>query len=251
MDIEKEKLVILDEDKKAIALKELLKMYHTSGELHNQLKNDALTEEMKNTLFELIESYTSDASKALNYNSHATKKILERYADIRKANQRIKELEKMLTDNTQTSGLKELLYEMHDTLNEWWEQQGFNLVTDDMFGGYGYKGRFCLDTSHISFESTRPITRAKEHQSHLEYMIEEGYEFIKEDGNGYVLLDTQKNRELITKLAKGKIPSLKITKWENWCLRKEEDFKLRSFECYISDLNDIKTLNDEIRQRES
>lgn len=248
MDIEKEKLVVLNDDDKKVALKRLTEIYNSAGELFNELKNNELTEEMKNCLFSLIESYTSEASKVLKYDSQATAKILERHADIRKANQRIHELEKMLAENTQVNGLKELLYAMHSALYEWWGKQGFNLVTDDEFGGYGYKGCFCLDTRSISFESTRPVSEEKEHKSRLEQMIEEGYEFAQEDRREYVLLDTPKNRELITELVKSKFPSLDISKWENWRLRKTNKFKLRSFECYIRDLNELKTLMNEMKQ---
>ncbi len=206
MNIKKEKLVVLNDDEKQVALKRLSEIFNITGELYNELKNDELTEEMKNTLFSLLESYTSEASKVMKYNSEATQRIDKRYADIRKANSRIHELEKMLSDNTQVSGLKELLYSMHDAIYGWWKKQGFNLVTEDTFGGYGYKGRFCLDTSHISFESTMPVTEEKEHKNRLEQMIEEGYEFAQEDRREYVLLDTPNNRDLITKLVKKQVP---------------------------------------------
>lgn len=248
MDIEKEKLVILNEDEKKVALKRLSEIHSTTGELYNELNHNELTKEMKDTLFSLLESYTSEASKLLKYDSEATTKVLERHADIRQANQRIHELENMLSENTQVSGLKELLYDMHSALYKWWGKQGFNLVTDDEFGGYGYKGRFCLDTSLISFMSTKPVTEEKEQKSCLEQMIEEGYEFVQEDRRHYVLVDTEKNRKLITKLVKGKFHSIEITKWENLNLRKMDKFKLRSFDCYIRDLNELKTLIDEMKQ---
>jgi len=246
--IEKEKLVILNEDEKVIALRRLSEIYNTTGEIYNQIKNNELTEEMKNLLLGLIESYTSEASKVLKYDSQASAKIEERHADIRRANQKIHELEKKLAENTQVDGLKELLYAMHSALYKWWGKQGFNLVTDDEFGGYGYKGRFCLDTHHISFVSTRPVTEKKEHKSRLEQMIEEGYEFTEEDRKDYVLLDTPKNRELITKLVKDKFPSIEISRWENWRLHKKEGFKLRSFEAYIRNFEELKTLIDEMKQ---
>lgn len=248
MNIEKEKLVILNEDEKKTALKSLSDIYNTTGELFNQIKKDELTEEMKDCLFSLIESHMSEASKIFKYDSQATARMSERHADIRQANQRIHELEKKLADNTQVSGLKELLYDMHNALYKWWEKQGFNLVTDDEFGGYGYKGRFCLDTSLISFVSTQPVTQEKERKSKLEQMIDAGYEFVKEGRREYTLLDTQKNRELITELLKSKFKSLNIVKWENYCLHNKEEFKLRSFECYIRDLNELKELIEEMKQ---
>jgi len=249
MDIEKEKLVVLSDDDKKVALKRLTSIYNTTGELYNQLKNSELTEEMKETLFSLLESYTSEASKVMKYDSQATARILERYADIRNANKRIQELEEMLANTTPVTGLKELLYSMHRALYDWWEEQGFNLVTDDEFGNYGYKGKFCLDTSYISFDSTRPVTEEKEHKSRLEQMIEEGYEFVKEDRREYVLIDTPKNRELITKIVKDKFPSFEIYKWENWKLHKADGFKLRSFEGYIRDFNELKSLVDEMKNK--
>ncbi|RHW55512.1 hypothetical protein DZC34_19685 [Clostridium botulinum] len=94
MDIEKEKLVTLNDDEKAIALKGLSDIYNTTGELFNELKNNELTEEMKNVLFNLIESYTAEASKVLKFDSQASAKIASRYADIRKANKKIHELKK-------------------------------------------------------------------------------------------------------------------------------------------------------------
>ncbi|AAK79880.1 Conserved hypothetical protein [Clostridium acetobutylicum EA 2018] len=105
-----------------------------------------------------------------------------------------------------------------------------------------------LEDMDISFESTRPVTEEKEHKSRLDQMIDDGYEFVQEDRMEYVLLDTPKNRELLTKLVKSKFPSLDISKWENWCLRKTDKFQLRSFECYIRDLNELKTLMDEMKQ---
>lgn len=248
MNIEKEKLVILNDDEKAVALKRLSEIYNTTGELFNELKNNELTEEMKNTLFSLIESYTSEASKVLKFDSQATAKITERYLNIRKANQEISELKQMLADNTKIDGIKELLYAMQDALGDWWDLQGFNYVSEHEFGGYGYKGKFYLDISHISFASTRPVTEAKEHKDRLQEMITEGYEFAEESRRNYVLLDTEKNRALVTKLVKSKFKSIDITKWENLSLRKTEQFMLRSFECYIRDLNELKTLIDEMKQ---
>ncbi|MBE1304156.1 hypothetical protein G4W71_09005 [Clostridium botulinum] len=105
-----------------------------------------------------------------------------------------------------------------------------------------------MNASHISFASTRPVTEERKQKSRLEQMIEEGYEFAKEDRREYVLLDTPKNRELITKLVKSKFQSIDITKWENWSLRKTEGFQLRSFECYIRDLNELKVLINEMKQ---
>ncbi|NFO03148.1 hypothetical protein FDB23_03310 [Clostridium botulinum] len=102
----------------------------------------------------------------------------------------------------------------------------------------------------MSFCATRPVTEAKEKKNKLQQMIDEGYEFAEESRRNYVLLDTPKNRELITKLVKGRFPSLSISKWENWCIHNKDDFQLRSFECIIRDLNELKSLIAEMEDYE-
>ena len=79
-------------------------------------------------------------------------------------------------------------------------------------------------------------------------MIDEGYEFVKQDRREYVLLDTPNNRQLLTTLVKTKFPSLEITKWENHCLRNHDGFQLRSFECYIRNLTELKELIPKMNQ---
>lgn len=247
MEIKKDILVSLGEDDKAVALKELQELYHAAAEAHNELKNNELTEEMKDCLLSLVESHTAEASKVLGYDSHAGRNIEERYREIRQANQKIHELEKQLVEKTPVTGLKELLYAMHSALYRWWTKQGFNLVTDDEFGVYGYKGRFCLHTDRISFMARRPVTEEKQIKSRLEQMIDAGFEFEQEDRE-YVLLDTQGNRDRIKAIIKAKLPSAEIVKWNNHIIHKKENFRLWDFEVYIRDLSELKVLTDEMNQ---
>lgn len=247
MEIEKNELVVLNEDQKAVAVKSLKDLYFAVSEMHTRLLAGELDVEMKDTLFSLFESYVSEASKVIGYDSNASKAIAEKHDEIRKANQQIHELEEKLANNTQVDGLTKLMYAMHTALYDWWKIQGFNLVTDDSFGVYGYKARFCLDTRHISFMSRHPVTEKRNQKSKLEKMIEEGYEFILEDGDEYVLLDNENNRQKIINLLKSKFPSSDIICWSNWCVHKTDKFRLKDFECYIRDLSEMKQVIEEMK----
>lgn len=181
------------------------------------------------------------------YDSKASEIIDMRFIDIRVANKRIMELEKELISKSEIKGIKESLYAMNNALYVWWQNQGFNLVTDENYGFYGFRGRFCLDTSLISFLSTRPVSEKEEKRNRLDEMIEEGYEFIQE-GSEYVLLDNPNNRGLITNLVRNKFKSIEIVSWENRKISKKEEFKLRGFEAYIRDLIKIKLLIEEQKE---
>jgi len=248
MEIDKIKMVVLDADNKAVAMKELSDLFYAAKQIYDWLKEDNLSVDMKDTLFSLIESHTAHSAKLLGYDSNAAKEIDERYADIRNTNKKVHELEQRLAENTQIEGLKELMYAMHMALYKWWGLQGFNLVTDDEFGGSGYKGRFCLNLHRISFISSRPVTDKQNHKNRLEQMIEEGYELVEVDRHEYALLDTPVNRAKITSLVKSKFPSMDIYKWNNWCLHKQEGFQFRDFEAYIRDLSELKALMEEMNQ---
>jgi hypothetical protein len=237
MEIQKDVLVTLNADDKAVCLKSLRDLFYATKQIYDWIKEDTLTVEMKETLLNLVEHHTADTAKVLGYDSESEKKIKERYAEIRQANQRIHELKRKLAENTPTDGLPELLYSLRMAVNDWWHKQGFNLVTDENFGIFGFKGRFCLDIRSLSFMTRKPVTEKQNKKNRLEQMIAEGYEFEIEDRD-YVLLDTPGNRERITALLKSKFPSLDISKWGNWCLHKKEGFQLRDCECYIRNLSE-------------
>ncbi|MGR5963179.1 hypothetical protein ACT7DN_30565 [Bacillus paranthracis] len=68
-----EKLVVLNADQKAVALKGLKDLFFATQQMHEWLSKDTLTEEMKGTLISLSESYISDVAKATDYESNLVK----------------------------------------------------------------------------------------------------------------------------------------------------------------------------------
>ena len=247
--VDKNKTVDLNADDKAVALKIGSDLYHCIKQLYDWIKSGELEEEMKNNMLVLAESHIADLSKILKYDSVAQKKIDERYGGIREANGKIHELKRQLADKSQIIGLKELLYEMHSSLYEWWKLQGFSLVTDDEFNSFGYKGRFCLSMSHISFMSRKPVTECEIQQTKIEQMLEEGYELEIPNGDReYVLLDTPLNREKLTTLVRTKLPSIKIISWGNHLINNTEKFQLRDFEAIIYKFEELKALMDYMKK---
>jgi len=246
-EIIQEKLVVLNEDNKAVCLKSISDLFFAAKQLHEWLNNDELSVEMKDTLISLMESHTAGFSKILGYDSQAASRIDDMFGGIRQANRKIKELEQQLADNNPVSGVKELLREMHDGLYAWWNMQGFNLVTDDAFGSYGYKGRFCLSLNTVSTFSRKPITEEQERRSKLNELLDDGYELTLVKGDReYVLLDTPTNRKKINYLLKTAFPSAKIIKWNNYWLN-NDDFKLWDVEVIIYNLAEIKNIVDRMK----
>jgi hypothetical protein len=240
MEIEKEALVSLNKDDQSIALGELQELYSAVVEVYNRLKNNQLTEKMRDCLLPIIEHHIAEASEILGFDSNSAKNIKERHADLRQANLRIHELEQLLAQKTSIVGLKELFHSIEMALYDWWKGFGFNLVTDHEFGFFGYKGRFCLDTRTISFAARQPVT--DEIANRLGEMIDEGFEFEQEDRDEYVLLDTQNNRDKVDKILKSKFKSARIVEWHNHLIHEKNNFRLRDFIAYIGNLSELKEL---------
>ncbi|MBL3199141.1 hypothetical protein ELP17_30360, partial [Klebsiella pneumoniae] len=102
-------------------------------QMHEWLSEDTLPEEMKGTLISLSECHISDVAKATNYESNLAKERAERHVDIRNANILIRELEQQMANMKPIDGLKEQLAGLTRKVDEWWDELGFNYISEMSF----------------------------------------------------------------------------------------------------------------------
>lgn len=236
-----EQLIELTPDQKAVCLKTTKDMFFAVKQLHEWIEKDSLSKEMSGILPSLIESHFSDLSKLLNYESVLTKEKEERHLQIRKANERIRELENQLGEGKPIDGLKEQLKYLADIVSKWWNKYGFHHVSDEEFTEYGqYKARFCFMLDHISMFSDTPETDKKNKKDRLKELSDEGWDIVYDDnGRSPELLDNDNNRKRLIKLIEGRFPSAKVVRTRNHYSNKNGDYKFRDIEVYIYNLRDI------------
>ena len=241
-----EKIVIFNDDRKAVLLKALKDIHFANGQLYEWVKKGELTEELSKTMPSLIESYFSEAAKVLNYESHLLAEKEKRYKEIRKANIRIRELEEKLGSNKPVDGLKEQLEHLTKKVRDWWNKEGFNHVSEEKFSPYGRLSVqlcFMLDSRYFRTTSETPVTDERNTKEHIQYLRNMGFEFAdfeKGRSEKLKLIDSQKNRNLVTKMLKERFPSLEIHSWDNWSSYSNRDiFVIRHVNVSIYDLKDI------------
>lgn len=241
-----ENKVVLNDDHKAVLLKTLKDLHFANAQLHEWVSKDELTEEMSTTLPSLIESYFSEVAKVLNYESHLQAEKEQRYQEIRKANQTIRELKEKLGSNKPVDGLAEQLQYLNHTVNDWWKKEGFNHVGDEVFYPYGgFRGRFCfmLDSRYFHSTSETPASDERDTKEHIHHLREIGFEFADfEEGRSEKLrlIDNQTNRVLLTKMLKDRFPSIEITSFDNRRSYSNRDiFVIRHVDAIIRNLADI------------
>lgn len=236
-----EQLIEFTPDQKAVFLKTTKDMFFAVRQLHEWVEKDSLSKEMSGILPSLIEGHFTELSKLLNYESVLTKEKEERHLQIRRANERIRELEKQLGEGKPIDGLKEQLRYLADIVSNWWNKYGFHHVSDEEFTEYGqYKARFCFMLDHISMYSDTPETDKKNKKDRLEQLTAEGWDIVyNENGRSPELLDNDNNRNRLVKLIEGRFPSSKVVRTRNHYLHKSGEYTFRDVEVYIYDLRDI------------
>lgn len=235
--------MLINDDKKAFLLESLKDLYSSTAQLHEWIKNDNLPKDMSKTMAFLIESYFCDIAKELDYKSHLNKEREERFMEIRKANEKIRQLEEKLGSNKPIDGLKEQLKHLYEKVSDWWKVEGFNHVSEEKFTPQGgLHIRFCFMLNFSSILSTTPVSDKQKQDDHVQHLRDMGFEFAdreKDKAFRKKLLDNEKNRELLICMLQKRFPSLKVHGFENQSSRDTGDFLIRYVDAVINDLADI------------
>ncbi|HDR4908338.1 TPA: hypothetical protein QCR48_004853 [Bacillus cereus] len=235
-----DKLVVLNADQKVVALKGLKDLFFTVQQMHEWLSKDNLTEEMKGTLISLSECYISDVAKATNYESNLAKEREERHADIRNANIRIRELEQQMANMKPIDGLKEQLAGLTRKIDEWWDELGFNYISEMSFskwGGLDIKFGFQLGRVSMLLSST-PVSDKEDDADKIQQLRDKGFVFTEEDSEAH-LADNDTNKQLLVQLLEERFPSIRITGMETWNGRRNKEAHIRYVTAYLGELNEI------------
>lgn len=236
--------VVFNEDNKAILLKSLEDMHFANGQLYEWVRKDSLTKDMSKTLPSLIESYFSEAAKVLNYGSHLIEEKEKRHEALRNANIKIRELEAKLGSSKPVDGLKEQLQHLKDKVNEWWDDEGFNHVSDEVFTPYGgLRARYSFMLGHRRTFGKTPATDKRNNEQHIQHLRDKGFVFDDTSEDRYEklhLIDLPKNRKLLREMLQERFPSLEIHSFKNRACRHNEDtYIIWNLDATIHDLNDI------------
>ena len=219
-----------------------------SQELQDHLETGTLDEKTKGTFSSLLESYVGDALSELDYESVLKAKSEERFEEIRRANQRIQELEKQLANTNELTGFKQMFRKVQDILRKWWKQEGFVHINDVTLLGNGtlqVTFDFALSMRVSMFSENKEAER-KELQEHIQRLRDTGFEFYINQANPMFtknLLKTEENEELLTRLVQSRFPSFELQNIEEANLDGEKI--MMSFTGVIKDFSDFEeTMKD-------
>lgn len=240
------KAIMLNEDDKEVCLKALKEINSQLGFMYQLIQEDALSEDMRDTLSSLFEYRMSDIAKKTGYDSLSAKVLEEKHKAIREANTKIHELERKLGSEDLTDKIKEQIKYLTDLVDKWWDIEGFNYIREMFFRKYGSL-EIELGFSFEDFSarySDKPITAKEKHKSWIEEVQERGFKIDKYKGYGSMLVDCESNRQMLIDMIKNRFPSAEILQFENYNVSRKnsELFQIRGLRILIRDVKDIKNL---------
>lgn len=239
--------MMLTNNQKEIALKNIQKGLFAGATLKEKMAKGTLDDKSKNQLLSLMEYYLIDVQHELDYDSHLKKEQESRFEGIRKANERIQELEKQLASKNSLDGFLEQFELVQDKIREWWKKEGFVYVEEIELASYGVKVKFGFQLSmRKSFFSKDPEGDRAEHVRYKESLKAMGFEFIEGDLTPVYqndLVSSINNKKLLERLITKRFPSFVCQHIS--CLDNSSVNVILSVEGYIEDFDDVKMLDGE------
>lgn len=235
----------LTADQQAVAKKKIRDIHGAISTIFSLLEESKPVDaELATNCVKVAEFNLSDLCKALGVETFSAAEREKRYADLRAANIKVRNLEAQLGATLSPQATQHAIKNTADRLSKWWECEGFGYVHELKFGAYGVcHGEFScsLRGSSLLFESDTPISDRKTKAEWLTSLRERGFK-LAQDGRDWLLVDCDSNRQALLDLVSKRLPSAKIFRFNNFSRDNEKGFALRNAEIYVYELAEIMAL---------
>lgn len=207
--------------------------------LHEWINEGTLEAGMKHTICSLIENYVHSITKSLGYQGVLEAENQERHAEIRSLNTENRALRKQLGEKNSPEDVRESIKNLSGNFKRWWNIEGFGLVSEDSFGGYGFRAKLSGMITDSYYKNDDEYTD-KAHK--VDMLRKYGFEISGEDEkcrDHNVVVACDKNLKLIEQLIKSKYPSAQISETRIYNRRDAEAGEIRDINIYISNLDEL------------
>lgn len=236
----------LTADQKAVLKRQLTEVAYASQTMLQALEKGDFLFEVAPACLSVSEFKLVDIAKTLGIETNGKAEMEERYAKLRKANERIRELESQIGAAAPAEQTKASLEHMSEVLNKWWDKHGFGHIADIKFTQYGHAE--VLFSCHLFgafrlVDSDTPISDKERKAQWLQSLVDRGFDVVDdEDSRDMELLDSDASRAVLMHLFKEHFPSSRVTEFVNHASRKS-GIVMRDVKVFIYKLQDILDLD--------
>lgn len=236
--------VVLDADKRAVALKEIRELLSGLSMLAKEVDaKSTLDPQLTHAVLSVTEFRIADLAKMAGIQIHTQAEIEDRHARLRQANGRIRELEQQLGQAVSPEHLGAGLKALSSKLQKWWRVEGFGHVSDMDFNEYGSLKVKLSCHLHGAFRLVDSPTPVSDKQARIDWMQslrDRGFVIVKEDGYDAGVVDCDASRTTLQELLQRRLPSCKVVSTENHVAK--GSMQLRHVTVYVYNLKDLENL---------
>lgn len=242
-----DEIVTLDADKLAVVLRTLQEQVRDLQMLHSIIKDSASPvqrETVRNALY-MNEHRLVQLCKLTDVQLETAAEVERRYADIRRANERARELERQLGQGGSPEQTAANLKVLAESLRQWWRGDGFGHVSELSFTDYGHvraKLSCSLFGGFRLVDSPTPVSDAGNKKAWQQSLEMRGFVLHTDPSEREPeLVDCDATRAALVATIGTALPSAKIIQTENYHARSGH-MKLRSVEIIVYELADLTDL---------
>ncbi|MBC8741710.1 hypothetical protein F6X40_34680 [Paraburkholderia sp. UCT31] len=238
--------IVLSADDAAVAQEKLGKIMFAISTMSKGIKSGDLRADLTKSVLSLTEYHLADLSKLTGINTQTAAEIEERHANIRAANDRVRELERKLGEGQSPERVQMAIRNLSEQLRTWWRRAGLGHISELEFTETGIcKAKLSchLTGDFFLMDSPTPVSDKECRALWLATMREQG--FVLADGmprRDNEIIDCDQSREALRRLITGTFPSAAIHKIENHSSRDDSHFKMTYAHVYIRKLEEIAAL---------
>ena len=235
--------VVLDEDQKELATKAIGSAIFSLKTMYDCISKDQLlTGSLATSVMQNCEFSMRDLATILQIETDSKTAIEERFSQIRTANLRIHELEKLLGSQSSEKTFQFQIKEKIARLKSWWRVAGLGYISDVSLTEYGMEAEF---SCHLSGDfspqmTTKPVSERENKILWLADLKQRGFEMIKVRGQ-QSLMDSPQTRSVLIDLLKNTLPSSRILSFNNH-LDPAGNYYLKSMNVRIAASEEIEQL---------
>lgn len=235
----------LSEDQQAVARRHLQDALLSCQTLMEAVSRTGQVPEVAASALAVAEFRLADVARLFGVETDGVAKQEERYAALRRANGRVRELEELLGQGASAQQTAAALKTLAKRLNQWWDQEGFGHISEMRFtdGGHLDVTFSChLFGAFRLLDSPTPVSDKQRRAQWLQSLSERGYDVVDDEGSRDMeLLDTDASRAVLLQLFAKHLPSSRVIAFTNHSNRKGA-FTMRDVRLYIYDLEDVAAL---------
>lgn len=235
--------VPLNADQQEVASKHCNDIAFAASTIHACVKGTMeYDQDLLKSCLSVADHHIRHLGKTLGIETESAAEAEERYGKLRKANQRVHELEKQIGQATNPAQVQLGVASLTEKFRRWWGVAGFGHVSEITFEEYGITVKLsCMLFGPYSL--TMSETPDTDRQSKKEWIAQLAtrFDLVKQDRESE-LADSDKNRNLLIELIGATFPSAVVTGFTSRGGRK--GLSLHDFTVFIRKYDDVAALPD-------